>query len=93
MTIEENASFTAKYPNEYNCRIEVQTLSGRTFTVETSFPKGHKNNPLDDSEINGKFKRLASPTITNEQCDTALGLLWDLENLETFDEVFDALVV
>jgi 2-methylcitrate dehydratase len=93
MTIDENSDFTAKYPDEYNCKIEVQTLSGKTFTAETSFPKGHKNNPLSDSEINDKFKRLATPTITDEQCDIALGLLWDLESLETFDEIFDALVV
>ena len=93
MTIDENSDFTAKYPDEYNCKIEVQTLSGKTFTAETSFPKGHKNNPLSDSEINDKFKRLATPTITDEHCDMALGLLWDLESLESFDEIFDALVV
>ena len=93
MTIDENPDFTAKYPAEYNCKIEVETLSGQTFSVQTSFPKGHKNNPLSDSEVNDKFKRLAIPAITNEQCDIALELLWDLENLETFDEVFDALVV
>ncbi|GIS82426.1 MAG: hypothetical protein CM1200mP15_10580 [Dehalococcoidia bacterium] len=93
MTIDENSDFTAKYPDEYNCKIEVQTLSGKTFTAETSFPKGHKNNPLSDSEINDKFKRLATPTITDEQCDMhwAYYGIWKVG--KTFDEIFDALVV
>ena len=93
MTIEENQAFSDKYPDEYNCRIEIKTYSGKTLVAETSYPKGHRNNPLDDSEINDKFKRLAIPTITNEQCEEALSLLWDLENLDTLDEVFDALIV
>jgi len=93
MTIEEKQAFSNKYPDEYNCRIEIKTYSGKTLVAETSYPKGHRNNPLDDSEINDKFKRLAIPTITNEQCEEALSLLWDLENLDTMDEVFDALIV
>jgi len=93
MKIEENPSFTKKYPSQYNCRIDVTTKSGKTLTVETSYPKGHGNNPLNDAEVSAKFRNLASPTITDVQCDQALEVLWDLENLPSLDGVFDSLVV
>ena len=93
MTIAEDTGFTARYPGEYNCLIEVTTKSGQTFTASTSYPKGHGKNPLDDSEVGEKFRNLATPTLTDQQCDDALALLWDLENLDGMDDVFDSLVV
>jgi 2-methylcitrate dehydratase len=93
MTIEEDSKFTEKYPAEYNCRIAIKTRSGQTHVASTSFPKGHGNNPLDDAEVAAKFRRLATPTITEHQCDQALDLLWSLESLGNLDEVLDSLVV
>jgi 2-methylcitrate dehydratase len=93
MTIEEDSKFTEKYPAEYNCHIEIKTRSGQTHVASTSFPKGHGNNPLDDAEVAAKFRRLATPTITEQQCDQALNLLWSLESLGNLDEVLDSLVV
>ena len=93
MKIEENPSFTEKYPSQYNCRIDVTTKSGKTLTAETSYPKGHGNNPLSDAEVSAKFRNLAASTITDGQCDQALEVLWDLENLQSLDDVFDSLVV
>jgi 2-methylcitrate dehydratase len=93
MTIKENAEFTARYPSEYNCRIEIATNSGDQKVAATSYPKGHRNNPLSDAEVSDKFRRLATPTLANQQCDEVLDLLWSLENLTSLDDVFDALIV
>ena len=93
ITIEENPEFTRRYPAEYNCRMEITTNSGKSLVASTSYPKGHRNNPLTDSELNAKFRSLASPTITEQQCDRILELLWSTENLPNLDEVWDALVV
>jgi 2-methylcitrate dehydratase len=93
MTIEENPDFTRRYSAEYNCRMEITTRSGQSYVAATSYPKGHRNNPLDDTEVSGKFRRLAAPTITEQQCDQALKLLWSLENQPDLDEIFDTLVV
>ncbi len=93
MTIDEDPAFTEKYSSEYNCRIEITTYSGEKMVAATSYPKGHRNNPLADSEISSKFRGLAMPTITDGQCDEALGLLWSLETLPNLDDVFDDLVV
>ncbi len=93
MTIEEDPAFTEKYPSEYNCRIEVRTRSGAGYVASGPYPKGHRNNPLSDAEVSEKFRRLATPMLSDEQCGEALGLLWSLEQQLDMDDVFDALVV
>ncbi|MEK7815184.1 MAG: MmgE/PrpD family protein, partial [Chloroflexota bacterium] len=57
MSIEEDPEFTRRYPAEANCRMEVTTRSGRQLVAATSYPKGHRRNPLDDSEVEAKFRR------------------------------------
>ena len=93
MRIDENAEFTERYPAEYNCRIEVIKNNGQTEVAETSFPKGHGKNPLSDADVDAKFRRLACPTITEQQCEQALELIWSLENLPNIQDIFDSLVV
>ena len=93
MTIEEDADFTRRYSAEYNCHMEITTKDGRSLVASTSYPKGHRNNPLNDSELEAKFRGLAVPTITEQQCDQAIRLLWDTENLPNLDQLFDSLVV
>ncbi|MFQ6031252.1 MAG: MmgE/PrpD family protein, partial [Dehalococcoidia bacterium] len=93
ITIEEDQEFTQRFPAEYNCRIEITTPSGQTLTAETSYPKGHRNNPLDDTEVGAKFTRLASPILSESQCSDALDLLWSLETQPNLDAVLDSLVV
>ena len=93
MTLTEGPGFTEKYPGQYNCRIEITTRAGDTFAAATAYPKGHRQNPLDDGEVSAKFCRLAMPTITAAQCRAALELLWKLESRPDLREVYDALVV
>jgi 2-methylcitrate dehydratase len=93
MRIDENADFTERYPSEYNCHIEVIKNNGQTEVAATSYPKGHGKNPLSDAEVDAKFKRLACPTITEQQCEQALELIWSLENLPNLKDIFDSLVV
>ena len=93
ITIKENPDFTLRYSDEYNCHMEIITHSGQSFVAKTSFPKGHRNNPLNNAELDTKFCKLAIPTITEQQCEKTLSLLWTAENLPNLDEVFDSLVV
>ena len=93
MQIEENPEFTERYPAEYNCRIEVIKRNSQTEVATTSYPRGHGKNPLTDADVDAKFKRLACPTITEQQCEQALELIWSLENLPDLEGIFDSLVV
>jgi 2-methylcitrate dehydratase len=93
MTIEESPEFTRRYPAEYNCRMEVTTRSGEQLVAATAYPKGNRRNPLEDAEVDTKFRRLASVVLTEAQCDRALELIWSLEQQPNLEELLDALVV
>ena len=93
ITITEDPEFTRRYPGEYNCYMEVIDRDGHSHVAETTFPKGHRSNPLDDSEVEAKFRRLSADVLTTGQCDQALQLIWSLEELPQLEELFDSLAV
>ena len=93
MTIQEDEDFTQKYPVEYNCRIEITGKSGQRVSAHTAFPKGNRFNPLSDSEVEAKFRSLASQELGESSCDRTLELVWSLDKLANLDDLFDSLVV
>ncbi len=93
MTLTEGVGFTRKYPAQYNCRIEIATKPGAEVAAAASYPKGHRQNPLDDREVSAKFCNLTSAALSEQQCQNALALLWNLENLPDLEEVFQSLVI
>ena len=92
-TMEETPEFTSRYPEEYNCRIEVTDESGNVYEAHTRYPKGHRNNPLDDGEVEAKFRGLAADVFTAKQCDRVLEQAWALDELPNLDSLFDSMVV
>ena len=93
MTLAEDPEFTAKFPYEYNCRITVTDLAGNDHTAHTSYSKGHKNNPLDDNEMEGKFRNFSSGVLSDMQCDQALKFIWAIDEATDMDDLFDSLVI
>jgi 2-methylcitrate dehydratase len=93
MMIEEDADFTQRFPEAYDCHMEVTTTSGQHFVATTSHPPGHWRKPLSDAEVAGKFRRLAANVLSEPQCDTALDLLWSLDQMPNLQALFDSLVV
>jgi 2-methylcitrate dehydratase PrpD len=93
MTIDEDKDFTQRFPQESNCRIEVTTVSGQHFVAQTAYPKGHQRNPLSDADVGTKFRRLAGAVLMEQQCSTALELLWGVERLPNLQALFETLVV
>ncbi|MEE3250019.1 MAG: hypothetical protein VX264_09760, partial [Chloroflexota bacterium] len=93
MTLSEDAEFTAKFPSEYNCRITVTDQAGNEHTAHTSYSKGHKNNPLDDNELESKFRSFSAGVLSDMQCDQVLESIWTVEEATDMDDLFDGLVV
>src|SRR5262245_10353520 len=92
MTIEEDAEFTQAFPDELNCRMEIISRSGQHFTAETAYPKGHRQNPLSDAELEAKLRHLATGALPEPQCRAALAQLWSLEHAPNLRQLFDSLV-
>jgi 2-methylcitrate dehydratase len=93
MRIDEDAQFTACYPAQYNCRMEVQTRSGQRFEAATAYPKGHSRNPLSDAQVEDKFRALARDAITEANCEAALAELWTLEKVPNLHGLLDRLII
>jgi len=92
MTIEEDSEFTERFPDELTCRMEITNTSGQRCHAETAYPKGHRQNPLDDAELEAKFRQLAAEMLPEPQCRAALAQLWSLEQAPNLRALFDSLV-
>jgi 2-methylcitrate dehydratase len=93
LTVVEDLDFTRRYPVEACTRIDVTTTDGRRLTAETTYPKGHRRNPLTDAEVEAKFRGLASGPLGAEGCDRVLTRIRDLEKATTLDALLESLVV
>ena len=92
LTIEEDAEFTKGFPDEMHCQMEVTDTSHRRYTAETAFPKGHRQNPLSDAELESKLRHLAAGMLPESQCLATLDRLWSLEHAPSLRPLFDSLV-
>jgi 2-methylcitrate dehydratase len=90
MVVEESDDFTAAFPAEEHCRMEVTLRSGQRLTSEVVHPKGHWKNPLTDDEIEDKLHRLGSQLPESARREL-LNRLWTLEEVATVGPLFEIL--
>jgi 2-methylcitrate dehydratase len=93
MQVEEEPEFTERFPEELNCWMEVTTVSRQQIVAHTTYPKGHQRNPLQDADLESKFRHLADSVLTKRQCRAALTQLWSLEQAPNLHALFDSLVI
>jgi 2-methylcitrate dehydratase len=93
MTLVEEPEFTDRYPGEYNCRITVTSQEGGSHTAHASWPRGHRNNPMSDAEVEAKFRSFAGHSLSASQCDHALEVLGRLDELSDLEPLFDSLTI
>lgn len=93
ITVRENPEFTRQFPEALPTRMEVITRSGQRITEEIRHPKGHLRNPMNDADLEGKFRGACIPKLGRDRCDAALKLLWRLDSVSNLDELFDAFTV
>ena len=58
ITIRERPEFTERFPGEIVSRLIVRMRDGGEVVTETSYPRGHRRNPVSDREIDEKFDRM-----------------------------------
>ena len=93
MTLVEEPEFTDRYPGEYNCRITVTSQEGGSHTAHAPWPRGHRNNPMSDAEVEAKFRSFAGHSLPASQCDHALEVLGRLDELSDLEPLFDSLTI
>ncbi len=93
MTLAEEPDFTARYPEEYNCRITLTARNGESHSAHTSWPKGHRQNPMNEDEVEAKFRSFAGAALPGDQCSRALEAMWSLDRLPGLEHLFDTLTI
>jgi 2-methylcitrate dehydratase len=84
--VERDQEFTKSFPRMQRTRVEVITRTGR-LAKEVSYPRGDPMNPMDDSEVEDKFRHLTKPLLNASVVDRALESLWHFEEAKSVKEV------
>lgn len=93
MSVRETAEFTAAYPVEMPCRIEITTKAGQRKVAYTRHAKGHRKNPLSDAELEARFRQLAGELLDSRQTAAILAKLWRLDEIGDVGELLQLFAV
>ncbi len=81
-------ALTARYPRGIPNRLVVKLANGQTLTAENEFPRGHDQNPMSDSEVEAKFRRMADGRMDTATQNRVLELCWKLDEQPDLNELF-----
>jgi 2-methylcitrate dehydratase len=89
IAIREDPSFTARFPREIVSRLVVRMRDRREVVAETSYPKGHRHNPISDGEIDDKFDRMTGSRSERDReiCTRLRDALWGLDGVKDIGDV------
>lgn len=89
--VREDAAIEAVFPATVTMRVEAVGTDGRRCAVEVVNPRGHERNPMDDGEVDAKFRRLAEPVLGTQGAAAALAAWRRIESAETVSPALDLL--
>lgn len=85
--VRHDTALDARYPKGIPNRITVTLNDGTQLVREVEFPRGHAGNPMTDSEVEAKFRRVAEPRYGKAKADAILARCWDFENLTSVTDL------
>jgi 2-methylcitrate dehydratase len=89
--VERNAELSAIYPGAVANIVHVDLAGGRRLTKRVDYPLGHAKNPLNDSQVEGKFFALVEPSIGQKRAGRIVDLVWKLDEAKNVDELMKAI--
>ena len=69
-------------------RVTATTTDGKEHKVEIVDPLGHPDNPMQDNDIEEKFKAMAEPVLGQERCRRSLDALWKVRDADNVGALF-----
>jgi 2-methylcitrate dehydratase len=61
--VTEDPTISALFPHKIGMRVTAIATEGQVIEIETGDPRGDSTNPMDDAEIDAKFRLLADPVV------------------------------
>lgn len=84
--VEADSDIDKLFPGKRMAVVKVTTYDGRELTDSIEFPKGEPENPLPSTDLEGKFLRLAEPTLgcsRSKQCVEMIRGFEKIKNVST----------
>jgi len=69
-------------------RVTATAADGREHKVEIVDPLGHPDNPMQDKDIEEKFRAMAEPVIGSDRCRRSLDALWKTRDADNIGALF-----
>jgi 2-methylcitrate dehydratase len=85
--VNRNAEMTAGYPDGIPNLLVVRTADGREFRREVRYPLGHAKNPMQDADVERKFRAMAGKVMAPAAIDTLLAALWKLDECADISQI------
>jgi 2-methylcitrate dehydratase len=91
--VERNAELSALYPDAVANIVHVDLADGRRLTKRVDYPLGHAKNPLQDSQVEEKFKVLVEPMLGSDRAQKIIEIAWKLDEAKSVDELMRAMKI
>jgi 2-methylcitrate dehydratase len=91
VNVERNAELSTMYPGAVANIVHVDFSDGQRLTKRVDYPLGHARNPLQDSEVEGKFFALVTPALGEKAAREIVDLVWKLDDAENVGELMRAM--
>ncbi len=85
--VNRNAEMTAGYPEGIPNLLVIKTTDGKEYSKKIAYPLGHNRNPMNDVDIEKKFRSLALRWMSEANAERILKALWNLENCTDISEI------
>jgi 2-methylcitrate dehydratase len=89
--VRQDEEVEALWPATVAVRVAATGTDGRRHTLEVRNPRGHEANPMDDAEIDAKFRALAEPALGLARTAGALDAWRSIERAATLSAALDLL--
>ena len=79
ITVVEDKTLSARYPEAVANRVTVKLSNGKVVSKQVDYHKGHPKNPMNDNEVEEKFRKLTRKYLDKSRARRILDAVWSLE--------------
>ena len=83
--VQRHAELSARYPLAVGNIVTLRLRDGRILSERVDHPRGHAQNPLNDAELEAKFRELAGSRLERHRADAVLHWLWRLQEARSWE--------
>lgn len=91
--VKDEIELDRYFPQSWPGRVRIGLKNGSSYTREIIIPKGEKENPMSEHEVEAKFLSLAAPVLGDAKARSMTGEVRALEERESLDELLSLLMV